>query len=89
MSAYDEERIADLLRLLKPAPEAWARAARVRIWAPTSSAVVGSSGSTSSTRRDRALPMILLARARAESCSGIPCSAEVRPFSAALRCSQV
>jgi hypothetical protein len=28
MSAYDEERIADLLRLLKPAPEAWARAAQ-------------------------------------------------------------
>jgi hypothetical protein len=28
MSAYDEERIADLLRLLKPAPEAWVRAAQ-------------------------------------------------------------
>jgi hypothetical protein len=28
MSAYDEERIADLLRLLRPAPEAWVRAAQ-------------------------------------------------------------
>ena len=28
MSAYDEERIADLLRLLQPAPEAWVRAAQ-------------------------------------------------------------
>jgi hypothetical protein len=28
MSAYDEERIADLLRLLQPAPAAWVRAAR-------------------------------------------------------------
>ena len=28
MSGYDEERIADLLRLLKPAPEAWVRAAQ-------------------------------------------------------------
>jgi hypothetical protein len=30
MSAYDEERIADLLRLLRPAPEAWVRAAQER-----------------------------------------------------------
>lgn len=28
MSAYDEERIADLLRLLRPAPEGWVRAAQ-------------------------------------------------------------
>jgi hypothetical protein len=28
MSAYDEERIADLLRLLRPPPEAWVRAAQ-------------------------------------------------------------
>jgi hypothetical protein len=28
MSAYDEERVADLLRLLRPAPEAWVRAAQ-------------------------------------------------------------
>lgn len=28
MSAYDEERIANLLRLLRPAPEAWVRAAQ-------------------------------------------------------------
>jgi hypothetical protein len=28
MSAYDEERIADLLRLLRAAPEAWVRAAQ-------------------------------------------------------------
>jgi hypothetical protein len=28
MSAYEEERIADLLRLLRPAPEAWMRAAQ-------------------------------------------------------------
>ncbi|MFL5931504.1 MAG: hypothetical protein ACJ75P_09625 [Gaiellaceae bacterium] len=28
MSAYDEERIAELLRLLTPAPEAWVRAAQ-------------------------------------------------------------
>lgn len=28
MSAYDEERIADLLRLLPPPPEAWVRAAQ-------------------------------------------------------------
>ena len=28
MSTYDEERIADLLRLLRPAPEAWMRAAQ-------------------------------------------------------------
>jgi hypothetical protein len=28
MSGYDEERIAELLRLLKPAPEAWVRAAQ-------------------------------------------------------------
>jgi hypothetical protein len=28
MSAYDEERIADLLRLLQPAPEAWVQAAQ-------------------------------------------------------------
>jgi hypothetical protein len=28
MSVYDEERIADLLRLLRPAPEAWVRAAQ-------------------------------------------------------------
>ena len=28
MSAHDEERIADLLRLLRPAPEAWVRAAQ-------------------------------------------------------------
>jgi hypothetical protein len=28
MSAQDEERIADLLRLLRPAPEAWVRAAQ-------------------------------------------------------------
>jgi hypothetical protein len=28
MSAYDEERIADLLRQLRPAPEAWVRAAQ-------------------------------------------------------------
>jgi hypothetical protein len=28
MSAYDEERIAGLLRLLRPAPEAWVRAAQ-------------------------------------------------------------
>jgi hypothetical protein len=28
MSAYDEERIADVLRLLRPAPEAWVRAAQ-------------------------------------------------------------
>jgi hypothetical protein len=28
MSGYDEERIADLLRLLKPAPQAWERAAQ-------------------------------------------------------------
>ena len=28
MSAYDEERIAELLRLLPPAPEAWVRAAQ-------------------------------------------------------------
>jgi hypothetical protein len=30
MSAYDEERIADLLRLLRPPPEAWVRAAQER-----------------------------------------------------------
>jgi len=28
MTAYDEERIAELLRLLTPAPEAWVRAAQ-------------------------------------------------------------
>ncbi len=28
MSTHDEERIADLLRLLRPAPEAWVRAAQ-------------------------------------------------------------
>ena len=28
MSAHDEERIANLLRLLRPAPEAWVRAAQ-------------------------------------------------------------
>jgi hypothetical protein len=28
MSAYDEERIAEVLRLLRPAPEAWVRAAQ-------------------------------------------------------------
>jgi hypothetical protein len=28
MSAYDEERIADLLRQLRPVPEAWMRAAQ-------------------------------------------------------------
>ena len=28
MSAYDEEQIADLLRQLRPAPEAWVRAAQ-------------------------------------------------------------
>ena len=28
MSAYDEERIADLLRLLRPAPDAWVTAAQ-------------------------------------------------------------
>jgi hypothetical protein len=28
MTTYDEERIADLLRLLKPAPEAWVKAAQ-------------------------------------------------------------
>lgn len=28
MSAYDEERIADLLRRMRPAPEAWVRAAQ-------------------------------------------------------------
>lgn len=28
MSGYDEERIAELLRLLPPAPEAWVRAAQ-------------------------------------------------------------
>ncbi len=28
MSANDEERIANLLRLLRPAPEAWVRAAQ-------------------------------------------------------------
>lgn len=28
MSAYDEERVADLLRLLRPAPEVWVRAAQ-------------------------------------------------------------
>jgi hypothetical protein len=28
MGAQDEERIADLLRLLRPAPEAWVRAAQ-------------------------------------------------------------
>lgn len=28
MSEHDEERIADLLRLLRPAPEAWVRAAQ-------------------------------------------------------------
>jgi hypothetical protein len=28
MSAYNEERIADVLRLLRPAPEAWVRAAQ-------------------------------------------------------------
>ena len=28
ISAYDEERIADLLRLLRPPPEAWVRAAQ-------------------------------------------------------------
>jgi hypothetical protein len=28
MSGYDEERIAERLRLLKPAPEAWVRAAQ-------------------------------------------------------------
>jgi hypothetical protein len=28
MSAHDEERIANLLRLLRPAPEAWLRAAQ-------------------------------------------------------------
>ena len=28
MSAYDEERIADLLRLLRPPPESWVRAAQ-------------------------------------------------------------
>lgn len=28
LTAYDEERIADLLRLLPPAPEAWVRAAQ-------------------------------------------------------------
>ena len=30
MSAYDEERIADLLRLLRPAPKPWVRAAQER-----------------------------------------------------------
>ena len=28
MRAHDEERIADLLRLLRPAPEGWVRAAQ-------------------------------------------------------------
>jgi hypothetical protein len=28
MSVHDEERIANLLRLLRPAPEAWVRAAQ-------------------------------------------------------------
>ncbi len=28
MKTHDEERIADLLRLLRPAPEAWVRAAQ-------------------------------------------------------------
>jgi hypothetical protein len=28
MNAYDEEQIADLLQLLRPAPEAWVRAAQ-------------------------------------------------------------
>jgi hypothetical protein len=28
MSAHDEERIADLLRLMRPAPEAWVQAAQ-------------------------------------------------------------
>lgn len=28
MSEHDEERIADLLRLLRPAPEAWVQAAQ-------------------------------------------------------------
>jgi hypothetical protein len=28
MTTYDEERIADLLRLLKPAPEPWVKAAQ-------------------------------------------------------------
>jgi hypothetical protein len=28
MTTYDEERIADLLRLLKPAPEGWVKAAQ-------------------------------------------------------------
>jgi hypothetical protein len=28
MSGYDEERVADLLRLLRPAPEVWVRAAQ-------------------------------------------------------------
>ena len=28
MSTHDEERIANLLRLLRPAPEAWVRAAQ-------------------------------------------------------------
>jgi hypothetical protein len=28
MSAHDEERIANFLRLLRPAPEAWVRAAQ-------------------------------------------------------------
>jgi hypothetical protein len=28
MSAHDEERIANLLRLLRPAPDAWVRAAQ-------------------------------------------------------------
>ena len=28
MSAHDEEQIANLLRLLRPAPEAWVRAAQ-------------------------------------------------------------
>ena len=63
--------------------------------APSSSApdlllaVTGASGSSRSTRRDRARLMILCARASEDSCSGIPCSTEVRPFSTALRCSQV
>ena len=33
--------------------------------------------------------MILFARASADSCSGMPSRTEVRPFSTALRCSQV
>src|SRR5215212_2847798 len=28
MTAYDEERLGELLRLLRPAPEGWARAAQ-------------------------------------------------------------